>query len=232
MLMFKKTRLMMCAGLALFLLGCEDSKRVTFPTVDRPTAGIFLEPDQRVTLPEGVDLRAVYAKGLELTKLSEGFRKMLYNDAAGFCTIAYGHLVKRASCDGTEQDEFLMGVTKERGGELLVDDMRIAQITVMTSVEITLTDGQFAALCDFVYNVGSGNFRSSTLLKVLNARQLEQVPYQLRRWIKAGGRELAGLKERREREITLFFEGVPLTRTIMDEEEFVPIDILKGETEI
>ncbi|WP_457666928.1 lysozyme [Thiolapillus sp.] len=208
--------------------GCEETGNNKYPKVDKLTAGIFLEPEERAVLPPGVELRPVFSKGLALTKRSEGFRSGLYNDAANYCTIAYGHLLKLAPCDGSEPPEFLAGVTEEQGTELLVDDMERAQVSVMTSVEVDLTDGQYAALCDFVYNVGSGNFRRSTLLKVLNGSQFEQVPFQLLRWVKAGGKELPGLKKRREQEIVLFFDGQPIPRAL-PEEQFETIDIRKGE---
>lgn len=217
-----------CLVAAFLLAGCESSDENKFPTVDRMTAGIFLEPEARAVLPQGMELRPVYDKGLELTEISEGFRSRLYNDAAQYCTIAYGHLIKLASCDGTEAAEFLQGVSKERGAELLVEDMAKAQVAVMTSINVDLTDGQYAALCDFVYNVGSGNFRRSTLRKVVNGSQFERVPYQFRRWVKAGGRELPGLKTRREREIEVFFDGLPLTRAV-PEEELAAVDIRTGE---
>jgi len=219
-------------AVAGLLGGCDRAGEAEFPSVDRPTAGIFLEPKERAVLPPGVEPRAVYDPGLELTKVSEGFRGKLYNDAARYCTIAYGHLIKRAACDGTEPAEFLRGVSLARGTELLVDDMHTAQVAVMTSVDVELTDGQYAALCDFVYNVGSGNFRRSTLRKVVNAREFDRVPFQFLRWVKAGGRELPGLKARREEEIALFFDGIPVPRAVpAEEEDLAPIDIRTGETE-
>ena len=194
------------------------------------TAGIFLEPEERAVLPAGMELRPVYARGIELTKLSEGFVGELYNDAANYCTIAYGHLVKLAPCDGTEPPAFLDGVTQKEGTELLVEDMGTAQVAVMTMVDVDLTDSQYAALCDFVFNVGSGNFRRSTLRKVLNAGDFDGVPFQLRRWVKAGGRELPGLVTRREREIELFFDGLPVARAAPPPDvEVEPVDIRAGE---
>jgi GH24 family phage-related lysozyme (muramidase) len=210
--------------------GCERAEKREFPTEDRITAGIFLEPTERAALPAGVALRPVYQKGIDLTKRSEGFLSHLYNDAAGYCTIAYGHLVKLARCNGTEPTEFLRGVSEPRGEELLVGDMTQAQIVVQTAVGNDLNHGQFAALCDFVYNVGGGNFRSSTLLRVVNAGQPDQVPYQFRRWVKAGGRTLPGLEERREREIDLYFEGLPKPRAAPSADvDLTPIDIRTGE---
>jgi len=216
--------------LAVLILGCDRNGGSDFPTMDRMTAGIFLDDPERGLLPPGVELRSVYDRGIDLTKTSEGFVSNLYNDAAGYCTIAYGHLLKRSNCDGTEPPHFLRGVTEPQGAELLIEDMAGAQVTVMTSVEADLTDGQYAALCDFVFNVGSRNFRSSTLLKVVNAGDFPSVPFQLRRWVFAGGREFPGLKTRRENEIELFFDGLPIPRVAPPAEmDLEPIDIRTGE---
>ncbi len=212
------------------LAGCDKAEVVTYPTLDRLTPGIFLEPDERAVLPPGMELRPVYDKGISLTKESEGFVSKLYNDAAGYCTIAYGHLIKLARCNGTEPEEFRGGVSEPRGVELLREDMGHAKRSVLTAVNVNLTDGQYAALCDFVFNVGGGNFRKSTLLKVINAGKIQEVAFQLRRWVKAGGRELPGLITRREREIELFFEGIGIPRAAPPENmDLSPIDVQTGE---
>lgn len=185
------------------------------PTVeDALTPGIFLEPESRDVLLPGVELRPVYDKGLEVTKLSEGWRARLYNDVASYCTIGYGHLIKRAACDGSEIPEFRRGISEPEGTVLLRGDMGRAQLAVMTAVTVELTDAQYAALCDFVFNVGSTNFKKSKLLAVVNSRDFDQVPTQLLRWVKAGGKEVPGLVNRRERQIKLFFDNAPIPRGV------------------
>ena len=74
------------------------------------------------------------------------------------------------------------------GSNLLVEDMPSAQYTVMKHVRAPMTDGQFAALTDFVFNVGSTNSSKSTLLKVVNESQDDQVGVQFRRWVLADGK--------------------------------------------
>ena len=101
-----------------FLSGCEKPPENDYPTVDRLAPGIFLE-EERAVLPEGVELRKVYDKGIELTKESEGFVGKLYNDAASYCTIGYGHLIKLAPCDGNEPPEFRAGIDVRLGTEIL-----------------------------------------------------------------------------------------------------------------
>jgi GH24 family phage-related lysozyme (muramidase) len=95
-----------------------------------------------------------------------------------------------------------------------------------------LTDDQFAALSDFVFNVGGRNFARSTLLKVVNAMQYERIPDQFRRWVMAGGKTWPGLVNRREKEITLYFKGRPKVKALpLPGEDLSPIDIWgeKGE---
>jgi GH24 family phage-related lysozyme (muramidase) len=229
----RKTRLTLaCAGLTLaagMLFGCARLRTVEYPALDRSAPGIFLDPVER-DVARDVPRRPVSPAGLDLTKASEGFVGRLYHDAAHYCTIAYGHLVKLAPCDGSESEEFRKGVTEPRGAEILTADMERAERAVAATVGVELTDGQHAALCDFVYNVGARNFRTSTLLRVVNARQHEAVPPQLRRWVKAGGVELQGLKARREREIDLYFIGLPRPRGVPREApDLTPVDVRVGE---
>lgn len=65
------------------------------------------------------------------------------------------------------------------------------------------TPERLAALIDFTFNLGAGNLRASTLRKRVNAGRWDDVPAQLRRWNKAGGKVLRGLTIRREAEAAL-----------------------------
>jgi len=62
---------------------------------------------------------------------------------------------------------------------------------------------RLAAIIDFTFNLGSGNLRASTLRRRINADQWSDVPRQLLRWDKAGGRVLHGLTLRRKAEAAL-----------------------------
>jgi lysozyme len=214
----------------LGLAACSSLTGDTYADLDKPVPGIFLD-EARAAFPEGFQLRQVSDKGLTLTKVSEGFVARLYNDPAGFCTIAYGHLIKKRRCDGTEAAEFRPHVSEVRGAELLVDDMAMAQYAVMTLVRASanLSDGQYAALVDFTFNVGATNFKKSTLLKLVNARKLDLVPHEWGKWVLADGKPYPGLVTRREGEIQLFFDGMPRPRAAVPEgEEGKPIDIRVG----
>jgi lysozyme len=137
----------------------------------------------------------------------EGFRAHLYNDAAGHCTIGYGHLVHLGNCNGSEPAEFKRGISEGQAEELLRKDAQTAADAVRHSVHVPLNQHQFDALVSFVYNLGAGAFESSTLLKDLNARNFGAVPGQLEEWVHAGGAVLPGLVTRRKAEARLFTTG-------------------------
>lgn len=140
----------------------------------------------------------ISTKGLYALKQLEGFRAQAYRDVAGKLTIGYGHLVKKG--------ENFNGVTIDRleGEVILMRDLAAAQEAVNHYVTFPLRQGQYDALVSFVFNVGVTAFKQSTLLRRLNAGSCCAVPDELRRWVRAGGRVVEGLKNRRETEIKLW----------------------------
>lgn len=141
----------------------------------------------------------------------EGFSSELYNDQAGHCTIGVGHLVHLGHCDAHEGG-LENGITRARAMAMLRADARATIDTVASNVSVPLTQAQFDALVSFTFNVGDGNFLTSTLLQKLNASDFDAVPAQLVRWNKVtvNGHKVAsnGLTRRRGREATLFATGV------------------------
>jgi lysozyme len=138
--------------------------------------------------------------GLDLIKRSEGFRGRTYKDVAGIPTIGYGHRL-------LAHEAFPDGVCETQAAAMLRDDVHGAEQAVMRLVKVALTQGQFDALVDFVFNLGSGRLASSTLLKVVNGGRYEDAREQLLRWDEAGGEVRAGLKTRREAESALWIAG-------------------------
>ena len=88
----------------------------------------------------------------------------------------------------------------------MLEDLEVYEGAVIKAVEVPLHQHQFDALVSWTFNLGGANLNASTMLKVLNKGAYEDVPYQMKRWNKAGGQVLEGLTRRRLAE-SLLFEG-------------------------
>lgn len=96
--------------------------------------------------------------------------------------------------------------TKQQAEEWLTEEIKEYETYVEDAVKLPLNQNQFDALVSWTYNLGPTNLNSSTMLKKLNAGEYEDVPEQIKRWNKAGGKVLEGLVRRRKAE-ALLFEG-------------------------
>lgn len=141
-----------------------------------------------------------YSKnGLHLTENFEGLRLTAYPDPATHgdpWTIGYGHT-------GAEVHQG-MTITQEQAEEFLMQDVQKAVQTVNSKVHTDLTQNEFESLVDFVFNVGAGNFAGSTLLRKINAGDMEGAALEFQKWDKAAGHVMAGLVRRRQAEADLF----------------------------
>lgn len=143
--------------------------------------------------------------GLALIKRSEGFKGRTYKDVNGFPTIGYGHRL-------LHPESFPEGIGEPQAAEILVSDVRDAEQAVARLVKVPLSQGQFDALVDFCFNLGSGRLATSTLLKTLNSGRYDDAAEQLLRWDIAAGQENSGLKARRLAELALW-RGVGASRS-------------------
>jgi lysozyme len=212
---------------ATVLSACAGGPRVVDTAF---TPGILLEPVRPSDIATSQP-RPMNGDGLEITKVSEGWKPHLYLDPALYCSIGYGHLIWQHACNGQEPENFRRGLSLSEGETLLITDMVRAERAIKSILSNSgdLSDNQYSALCDFVFNVGGENFRTSTLRRVLETRQFDQVAGQLRLWVLARGTKYQGLVDRREREVALFYQGgtIPPRRP----SDMAPhlIDITKGE---
>jgi len=136
-------------------------------------------------------------EGIALIKVFEGCKLESYLCAAGVWTIGYGH---------TKMVEEGQEITQEEADNILLNDLEIYEEAVLKAVEVPLHQHQFDALVSWTFNLGGANLNASTMLKVINKGEYEDVPAQIKRWNKAGGKVLQGLIRRREAE-ALLFEG-------------------------
>jgi lysozyme len=94
----------------------------------------------------------------------------------------------------------------EQAEDQLTIDLEKFESAVSRNVKVALTQNQFDALVSFTYNLGEGNLRSSTLLKLLNVGDYNGAAAQFLRWDKQAGKPLPGLTKRRHQESLLFME--------------------------
>jgi lysozyme len=161
--------------------------------VDAPT------PEQDEPTDTGsttvVERMTINVAGLDLLTRYEDFRPKPYDDGTGTLTIGYGH---------TRSAVMPASVTEEEAQELLRQDLEYFQDVIYRNVLVPLNENQFSALLSFVYNVGEGNFRNSTLLKKLNNGNFRAASDEFQKWNKGGGEVMGGLLRRRAAEEQLF----------------------------
>ncbi len=144
----------------------------------------------------GVNSFIYSGKGLNLTEQFEGCRLCAYRDQVGVLTIGYGH----TGADVTSG----LTITQQQAEALLSKDILSAATCVNNAVKVPLTQCEFDALVDFVFNLGAGAFTRSTLLADLNAGDTAAAAAQFDSWDRAGGVAVAGLLRRRQAETDLF----------------------------
>lgn len=135
--------------------------------------------------------------GFNLIKYYEGLRLQAYQCSAKVWTIGYGHTENVCSGDVITEDEAFF---------LLHQDIAESEYWVNQYVLVPLTQNQFDALVSFVFNLGVGNFRTSTLLKKLNSSDYNGAAQELLGWNLVGSKVSPGLTRRREAEKTLFLK--------------------------
>lgn len=140
-------------------------------------------------------------KGLELIKKYEGYSEVAYICPSGILTIAWGHT------SGVKEGQ---RCTREDAERWLKEDITSAEREVLFQTQgVPLRQCQFDALVSFVYNLGAGNFRKSTLLRMVRANpDSPSIRDEFGKWIYGGGRILPGLVTRREAEADLYFSDL------------------------
>jgi lysozyme len=134
--------------------------------------------------------------GINLIKYFEGCKLTAYFDSKGVITIVIGHT-------GPDVYKGLV-ITQEQADNLLDRDLDTAENAVNLYVNKKISQNMFDALVSFSFNVGGGNLKSSTLLRLINLGMFNEASKQFIRWNKAGGKVLSGLTRRRQAEQALF----------------------------
>jgi len=157
--------------------------------------GIFL---MTLTLKKGMS-----ANGINQLKFLEGEKFVVYVDKAGHKTVGVGHKV-------LPSDNLNIGdsITPFESNKYLRNDLSLAERSVRNNVLVPLNKNQFDALTSFVFNVGTGAFVNSTMLRKLNEYDYNGALAEFPRWkfvtINGIKEESPGLIERRKYEQDLF----------------------------
>lgn len=137
------------------------------------------------------------AAGIALLKEFEQCRLDAYPDEGGVPTIGWGHT-------GPEVDLGLTWTQDQADAQFSEDIHQRAELPLLHTVTAALSQNQFDAVCCFTYNVGAGNEAHSTLVRLLNAGDLDGAAAEFPKWDKARGVVSAGLQCRRAAEQALF----------------------------
>ncbi|RYU41328.1 lysozyme [Aliivibrio finisterrensis] len=158
---------------------------------------VFSTPNNLKTSPEGLK---------HIADL-EGCRNKAYQCSAGTWTSGIGHT------GGVIQGETL---TDKEIAANFIQDVLNAEMIVNRWIKVSITQSQFDVLVSFVFNLGSGNFRTSTLLKLFNKNEPVKACGQFMRWVYVNGKNChnkdsncAGIVTRRQIERDACLNGWP-----------------------
>jgi RHS repeat-associated protein len=178
------------------------------PKQDNPTTETEVKEDDG---KKDVSELTTSDKGVEFIKSFEGFEDKLYDDAAGNATIGYGHLLHTGKVnDEDKKGKYKDGITKDDATTLLKDDIKdVAETAITDQVTVKLTQTEYDGLSAFIFNVGGGNFRNSTLKTKINSGNATstEITKEFNKWNKAGGKVLNGLTKRRAAEAKIYTTG-------------------------
>ena len=141
-----------------------------------------------------VGVLAVSATCLVGIATHEGYRSEAYKDTVGIPTIGFGETAGVRMGDKT---------TPERALVQLLESTEKHADAIRQCIHVPLYQHEFDAYISLAYNIGTGAFCKSTLVKKLNQGDYTGACNEIRRWNKAGGKVLPGLTRRRQKEYRL-----------------------------
>ena len=126
----------------------------------------------------------------------EGCKLTAYKCPAGVWTIGVGHT------KGVKQGQT---ITKAQAMTLLKGDLLPCE-NYVNNLGVCKTQGEFDALVDFTFNLGTAALGRSTLLKYIRAKKPEQyIREEFAKWVNSKGMRLKGLVIRRAWEADRYY---------------------------
>ncbi|MFN3074878.1 lysozyme [Acinetobacter sp. TY2] len=142
----------------------------------------------------------VSATGINLICGFEGLKLKAYDDGVGVWTIGFGTTIYPNGIKVKKGD----ACTEAQAKAYMAHDLKKFESAVNSAVIVPINQNQFDALVSLAYNIGTGAFKESTLVKKLNAGDIRGAAAQFDVWNKAGGKVMQGLVNRRALERKLF----------------------------
>ena len=156
------------------------------------TAMFGIATDEMHVSPSGIDLICNF----------EGKRLMAYDDGVGVWTIGFGTTIYPNGIKVKKGDV----CTEAQAKAYMAHDLKKFELAINNAVNVSLNQNQFDALVSLAYNIGTGAFSESTLVKKLNAGDYRGAANQFDVWVNAGGKRMQGLVNRRTKEKALFLK--------------------------
>lgn len=143
---------------------------------------------------------------LKIIRAYEDFRQQAYLCPAGKWTYGYGFTFKSDGSPVRKGDTITLEAAEERLKKL-VNDVAIDLYVALPRAEFT--QQQLDALVSFIFNVGIGKFRGSSIYRVWKSghSQAPDMTDLFMRWIYAAGKVQGGLVKRRATEAHLYLTG-------------------------
>lgn len=146
--------------------------------------------------------------GLAIIKKFEGFRALPYLCPALVATIGYGSTYLPPNHSRVTMKH--QRITKLEATCFLTWEVRSVSVSLSRRLKVRINDDQFSALVSLAYNIGMGNMRASTLLRLVNRGDFEGAQNEFWKWRRANGKILRGLVRRRKLEEMLFASQITL----------------------
>jgi lysozyme len=125
---------------------------------------------------------AVFPLCVPLIKQYEGFRAKPYKDSAGIPTIGYGTILYPDGKAVTMKDP---AVTEQQAEGFLSFQMSQKSAAIAPCLRRKATLHQAAAMLSLTYNIGTGAFKGSTVLRKFNAGDIPGSADAFLMWDKA-----------------------------------------------
>lgn len=136
----------------------------------------------------------------------EGISLQLYLDSVNVRTIGPG--LTRSEYPDINTWPWSKTITMQEAMDKFSVSLKKYEDAVNKTLKVAVNQNQFDALVSICYNIGTGGMANSTFIKRINSKSPDsQIKSAMMAWVKAGGKTLQGLVNRRTKEVNLYLYG-------------------------